>query len=91
MTTDLRLMVRDLLREELPNILPAVSPFEDDFLRTKDVAELTGLSTSFFEVARSHNIPDQPPYRKIGRAVVYRRAEVLTWMENRRKKGGASC
>lgn len=77
--------LRALVREEVKRLLPELLPGQDEYLNTKEVAELTGLSVSFFEVGRSMSSPDQPSYRKIGRRVLYRRADVLKWMESRRR------
>lgn len=81
--------VRAIVRDELSAILIAkpCKP-EGEYLTTKQVAELTGLSISFFEVGRSHNVADRPPYARIGRRVLYRRSDIDNWLASR-KRGGA--
>jgi excisionase family DNA binding protein len=75
--------IRAIVQEEFARLVTKKEP--DEYLSTKEVAELTGLSVSFFEVGRSMSSPGQPPYHKIGRRVLYRRADVLAWLENRRR------
>lgn len=53
-----------------------------EFLDTREVAELTGLSQSTLEKWRLRN--DRIPYIKAGRVVRYSVAEVRTWMHARR-------
>lgn len=80
-------LVRSIVRDELPKILPAMSEFADEWLDTRQVAQLTGMSVQFFEIGRSSKNPNQPVHYKIGSAVRYRRSEVEAWMDSRRKKG----
>lgn len=80
----LETVVREIVREELAVMLPEKVPGEK-FLSTKEVAALTGLSVSYFEVKRSHDAPDQPPYSRIGRRIVYRRSDILAWLEGRKR------
>lgn len=49
------------------------------FLRTSPAAAYCGRSRSDFEKRRLRG--DGPPYRKIGRVVVYDRADLDAWME----------
>ena len=77
--------LRAMVREEIKRLLPELLPGQDEYLNTKEVADLTGLSKAFFEIGRSHSSPDQPPYHKIGRRVLYRRADVMKWLETRRR------
>ena len=53
-----------------------------DYLSTRQVADLTGLSVEFFEKQRHTGI-DPIPFAKIGRRVVYRRADVDAYIAAR--------
>ncbi|MCA8903737.1 MAG: helix-turn-helix domain-containing protein [Hyphomonas sp.] len=78
--------VRQTVREEVQRILAELLPKQDnEYLTTQQVAELTGLSVSFFEVGRSMSAPNQPPHMKVGRRVLYKRADVEAWLEDRRR------
>ena len=59
----------------------------DEWLCTKEVARLTGLSASFFEQARSRKRPDGPPWHKIGGRVRYRLSEIVARLESCRVTG----
>ncbi len=83
-------LVREVVRDELHKILPTIRVNEhdpDQMLTTVQVAALTGLSISFFECGRSQGY-DLPAHHKIGRRVVYRRADVQAWMQKRREVVG---
>ena len=54
----------------------------DDFLVTEQVAEYTGLSTSFYEKRRVKNLP--PIWHKLGGRVRYLRAHIDEWIESNR-------
>lgn len=60
----------------------------DEWLCTKEVARLTGFSTSFFEKARLPGRWNGLPWYKIGGRVLYRKSEVLAWMISFRVEGG---
>lgn len=60
----------------------------DEWLCTKEVARLTKLSTSLFEKARLPGRWNGLPWYKIGGRVLYRRSEVLAWMDTFRMTGG---
>ncbi|MEL6540288.1 MAG: helix-turn-helix domain-containing protein [Pseudomonadota bacterium] len=77
--------VRELVREEVERLLPTLLPGREEYLSTKEVAELTGLSVQFFEIGRSRDAADQPPYSRVGRRIIYRRSEVEKWLEERRR------
>lgn len=79
-------LVREIVRSELKVVLPTmlVNP-ADEYLSTKQVAELTGLSVSYFEVGRSMGAIDRPPFSRIGRRVVYRRSDVEAWIASRKR------
>lgn len=64
------------------------SAHADEWLCTKQVARLTGLSTSYFEQARLRGRSYGPPWHKIGARVRYRLSEVLAWLESCRVTGG---
>jgi predicted DNA-binding transcriptional regulator AlpA len=79
--------VRELVRQELTRLLPPLSQScdPDQLLSTAEVADLTTLSKPFFEIGRSQGNKGLPPYFKIGRRVLYRRGDVMAWLENRRR------
>ncbi len=78
--------VKQTVREEVKRLLAELLPKQDsEYLTTHQVAEMTGLSVSFFEVGRSMSTPNQPPHHKIGRRVLYKRADVEAWLEERRR------
>ncbi|MEL7215979.1 MAG: helix-turn-helix domain-containing protein [Pseudomonadota bacterium] len=80
--------IRELVRSELAEILPKMLPNPaDEYLTTKQVAELTGLSIQFFEMSRSRDATDQPPYSRVGRRIVYRRSDVEKWLASRTRGG----
>lgn len=60
----------------------------DEWLCTKQVARLTGLSPSYFEKSRLRGRGYGPPWHKIGGRVRYRLSEVLAWLESCRVTGG---
>ncbi|WP_370234212.1 MULTISPECIES: helix-turn-helix transcriptional regulator [Henriciella] len=76
--------LREFVRAEVTAQLEQrLDPRPEEYLTTKQVAELTGLSISYFQVARSMGSEDQPPYSRHGRRVVYRRSDVDRWMQER--------
>ncbi len=79
--------VRELVRQELNRLLPPVSQScdPDQLLTTAEVADLTTLSMPFFEIGRSQGNKGLPSYFKVGRRVLYRRGDVMAWLENRRR------
>lgn len=78
--------VRELIRSELKEILPTLlQEPKEEYLNTRQVAELTGLSVGFFEVGRSMGASDRPPYHRIGRRIIYKRSEVEAWLEGRKR------
>jgi predicted DNA-binding transcriptional regulator AlpA len=82
--------IREIVRSELAEMLPKMLPNPaDEYLTTRQVAELTGLSVQFFEMGRSRDAGDQPPYCRVGRRIVYRRSDVEQWLASR-KRGGRS-
>lgn len=48
-------------------------------LRVEDVAAITSLSASYLNKLRGSGMG--PPFRKIGRAVLYDTAEVQSWLD----------
>ncbi len=81
----LEIAMREMVREEVQRVLPSLLPGREEYLSTKEVAELTGLSIQFFEIGRSREAADQPPYSRVGRRIVYKRSEVEKWLEERRR------
>ena len=89
--TDFNALVRDAVREELFKILPtlpAAAADPDQLMTTQEVAELTSLSVGYFEIGRCKGDVILPPHYKIGRRVMYKRGDVLAWLENRREVAG---
>lgn len=60
----------------------------DEWLSTKEVARLTKLSPSLYEKARLPGRWNGLPWYKIGGRVLYRKSEVLAWMDSFRIEGG---
>jgi hypothetical protein len=54
-----------------------------DRLSTKEAASLLGMSVSWLEKTRCFGFGG-PPFRKIGRRVVYVRCELMEWDSSRR-------
>lgn len=78
--------VKQTVREEVQRLLAELLPKQDtEYLTTKQVADLTGLSVSFFEVGRSMSSPNQPPHHKVGTRVLYLRSDVEQWLSERRR------
>ena len=75
--------IRAIVQDEFARLIIKKEP--EEYLSTKQVAELTGLSVSFFEVGRSMSSPNQPPYRKVGRRILYRRSDIESWLEERKR------
>lgn len=55
------------------------SKMDDQYLTPPETAELVRRPTSTLAYWRHRD--EGPPYAKIGRRVVYRRSDVLAWME----------
>ena len=49
-------------------------------LRAEQVAAFTGLSASY--LAKLRCTGEGPPFKKIGRAVIYRQSDVEDWLES---------
>lgn len=60
----------------------------DEWLCTKEVARLTKLSASFYEKSRLSGRSNGLPWYKVGGRVLYRKSEVLAWLETCRVSGG---
>jgi len=86
---DVNFSVREIMREELTKLLPQVAQTSDpdQLLTTEEVAALTTRSVGYFEIGRSNDNENLPPYHKVGRRVLYRRGDVMSWLENRRRGG----
>ncbi len=80
-------IIRTIIHEELAKLLPSVTQTSDpdQLLTTEEVAQLTTLSIGFFEIGRSEGRLDMPPYHKVGRRVLYRRGDIMEWLEKRRR------
>jgi hypothetical protein len=77
-----RAEVRAILPELMAEIAAANS---EEYLDTKAAAEFIGLSKQFLECGRSKGDPNQPPYMKVGRRVIYSRSELTKWLRHRRE------
>jgi len=51
------------------------------YVRTKELAKLTGIAESSWEKRRLSG--DSPPYRKISKTVLYDLDEVYQWLDSR--------
>lgn len=51
-----------------------------DYLRPEEVSELIRQPVKSMAVARCTR-RDHPPYLKVGRKILYRRADVLAWLD----------
>lgn len=88
---DLNAIIRDAVREELfkiPPTLPTQQADPDQLMTTDEVCELTSLPKPFFECGRSQGSTDLPPHYRIGRRVMYRRGDVIDWLQKRREVVG---
>ncbi len=56
-------------------------------MRAETVAEFTGLSASYLAKLRVTGFG--PPFKKIGRAVIYRQADVEAWLESHNRTSTA--
>jgi predicted DNA-binding transcriptional regulator AlpA len=52
------------------------------WLTTKQVAGISGLSTAHLHSLRKKGL--SPPYHQMGRKVLYRRADIDTWLQTTR-------
>ena len=58
----------------------------DRLLTTEEVAQITGMSKSWFEHQRWLGGEEGPPYIKIGRSVRYRTADLQRWLEQAERR-----
>jgi predicted DNA-binding transcriptional regulator AlpA len=78
--------VRAEVRRLLPELLADYTAGnEEDFIDTQEAARITGLSKQFFECGRSKRDSNQPRHYKVGRRVLYSRAELIEWLRLRRE------
>lgn len=73
--------VAEALAEALQERLP-----EPEYLNTQQAAALVGFSSQQLEIWRHRG--EGPPFVKLSRAVRYRRAALLAWMDQQ-EGGGA--
>ena len=84
---DRRLATR--AKKAAPATLPVnalVFDAEDELLRYRDAARLLGMSPGTLMVwvcTRRYDLP----FFKVGRSVLFRRSELLAWLETRRRGG----
>ncbi|MBL8548737.1 MAG: helix-turn-helix domain-containing protein [Hyphomonadaceae bacterium] len=85
-------IVRERVRAELRAALPALldelvgSP-KGEYLDTAAAAEFIGLSIQYLECGRSKGRnPNVPPHIKVGRRVLYKRSDLVAFMEHRRER-----
>jgi|GEM_PF-2271965 len=80
----IRNIVRDEARAEFQRLLAENLPsFDDEYLTTKEVAALTKRKVSFFEKGRTQGHPDQPPHYRRGHRILYKKSQVIAWVEGR--------
>lgn len=60
---------------------PSANRSGDKLLTSAEVASWLGIKKCTLEKARSTRLGDFPPYIRIGRAVRYRPADVITWLQ----------
>jgi predicted DNA-binding transcriptional regulator AlpA len=60
------------------------NPFDSELLKPNGAADLTIMSESWLAKKRMEG--NGPPFLKLGRAVRYRKRDVLAWLETREKK-----
>jgi hypothetical protein len=70
--------IRDIVREELAQT--------DEFLTTTEAAEVLGVTPSWLHHARHFKSPEQPPYHRFDRAIRYKRADLIAWIEASRRE-----
>ena len=54
---------------------------EHDYMKPKEVSELMRQPVESMAVARCAR-RDHPPYLKVGRRILYKRTDVLAWLES---------
>lgn len=75
--------IPDLVREIHELTAGILFPAVEAVLTTEEAARVVGLSAQTLNKLRHEQ--DGPPYIKHARRVVYRRADLETWMESRRR------
>ncbi len=53
---------------------------EHEYMKPKEVSELTRQPVESMAVARSLR-RDHPPFLKVGRRILYKRTDVLAWLD----------
>ncbi len=56
----------------------------EEMLDTPAAARVLGLDERTLVVWRSRGVPDQPPFCRIGKAIRYRRRDLIEYIEQRR-------
>lgn len=78
--------LRDLVREEIVKLLPELVPAKsEEYLNSRQAADLCGLSRSYFEVHRSLGTENMPDPIRVGRRVLYKRSDIEAWLDARRE------
>jgi len=57
-------------------------------LSEREAAALIGMSCAYLRMTRTNGLSAGPRYLKLGRAVRYDRADLLEWLEGRRRNCG---
>jgi hypothetical protein len=65
-----------------------MSAQELEFLTANETAKLIRSSRGGLAAARCKRSPNTPPFIRLGRRILYRRAEVMEWLESRRVDPG---
>jgi hypothetical protein len=79
--------VRAILPELMPDILYRVQTLlaNKERLTTKEAARYIGMSEQWLEIGRTKGNFNVPPHIKAGRKVLYERAALDRWLEERRE------
>ena len=62
--------------------------FDDEFLRSKEVARLLKVSLSALEKGRSGYGNVRPPFVRVNRLIRYRKSDILKWAQDNTWRSG---
>ena len=87
MNENIEQVIRSVARDEALRVAKSsnASLFDDRWVNTKQASQITGMSKSWFETARSECYPDQPPFSGEGKGIRYRVSDLHAWMESRKR------
>jgi predicted DNA-binding transcriptional regulator AlpA len=78
----LRAIQKQQKRPQQPSVFTMADSNGYGWLTTKQVAGISGLSTAHLHSLRKKGL--SPPYHQMGRKVLYRRADIDTWLQTTR-------